>query len=142
VAPPRLLYEEPASRAVTSPSNRLMSPTNSAIQRDAGELTAAEPQRPLAGSAVCVELRPEKIRLARRGSVTDAATVHAINRMAGVIADANYLGGTTLYTLKLASGPVLRAAVANTARLDVDGYGIGQRVLACFTPDDCVVLDR
>jgi putrescine transport system ATP-binding protein len=62
--------------------------------------------------------------------------------MEGVILDANYLGGSTVYKVKLDSGVALRAAVANTARLDVDGYGIGQRVVVWFTPDDCVVLDR
>jgi putrescine transport system ATP-binding protein len=62
--------------------------------------------------------------------------------MEGVVADANYLGGTTIYKVKLDGGAVVHAAVANTARLDVDGYGIGQRVVAWFTPDDCVVLDR
>jgi putrescine transport system ATP-binding protein len=152
VASPRLLYEEPVSRWIaefvgdinlfegevkTRAMRRLAVAT-----RDAGELVATEPQRALAGPKVCVAIRPEKIRLARRGPATDAAAAHAINRMEGVILDANYLGGTTIYKLKLDSGPVLRAAVANTARLDVDGYGIGQRVVAWFTPDDCVVLDR
>jgi putrescine transport system ATP-binding protein len=152
VASPRLLYEEPASRWVaefvgdinlfegeikTRAMHRLAVAT-----RDAGDLVATEPPRPLAGAAVCVAIRPEKIRLARRGPATDAATSHAINRMEGVILDANYLGGSTIYKVKLDNGPVLRAAVANTARLDVDGYGTGQRVVVWFTPDDCVVLDR
>jgi len=152
VASPRLLYEEPVSRWIaefvgdinlfegevkTRAMRRLAVAT-----RDAGELVATEPQRALAGPKVCVAIRPEKIRLARRGPATDAAAAHAINRMEGVILDANYLGGTTIYKVKLDSGPVLRAAVTNTARLDVDGYGIGQRVVAWFTPDDCVVLDR
>ena len=152
VAHPRLLYEEPASRWIAEfvgdinlfegevsarEANRLTVATH-----DAGGLMATEPRRPLAGSNVCVAIRPEKIRLARRGPVADVEAGHAINRRVGVIADANYLGGTTIYKVKLDNGPVVRAAVANTARLDVDGYGIGQRVLAWFTPDDCVVLDR
>jgi len=152
VASPRLLYEEPASRWIAEfvgdinlfegevtarESHRL-----TVAAGEAGELLATEPQRSLAGSAVCVAIRPEKIRLGRRGPATDAATSHAINRMEGVILDANYLGGTTTYGLKLDGGAVVRAAVANTARLDVDGYSIGQRVVAWFTPDDCVVLER
>ena len=27
------------------------------------------------------------------------------------------------------------------ARLDVDAYPVGERVVAWFTPDDCVVLE-
>jgi putrescine transport system ATP-binding protein len=152
VASPRLLYEEPASRWIAEfvgdinlfegevsarEGHRLTVAT-----REAGELVATEPQRPLASDAVCVAIRPEKIRLARRGPVTDAATAHALNRMEGVVIEANYLGGTTTYKMKLDGGATVRAAVTNTARLDVDGYGIGQRIVAWFTPDDCVVLDR
>ncbi|WP_407156641.1 ABC transporter ATP-binding protein [Bradyrhizobium sp. STM 3557] len=152
VASPRLLYEEPVSRWIaefvgdinlfegevkTRAMHRLAVTT-----RDAGELVATEPRRAVVGTKVCVAIRPEKIRLARRGPASDAATGHAINRMEGAILDANYLGGTTIYKVKLDSGPVVRAAVANTARLDTDGYGVGQRVVVWFTPDDCVVLDR
>jgi len=36
----------------------------------------------------------------------------------------------------------VRASVANTARLDRDIYGADQRVVAWFTPDDCMVLER
>jgi putrescine transport system ATP-binding protein len=36
---------------------------------------------------------------------------------------------------------MLRSSMANTARLDIDAYGKGQRVVAWFTPDDCVVLE-
>ena len=39
-------------------------------------------------------------------------------------------------------GAVVRASVANTARLDRDTYGASQRVVAWFTPDDCMVLER
>jgi putrescine transport system ATP-binding protein len=32
--------------------------------------------------------------------------------------------------------------MANTARLDMDAYSTSQRVVAWFTPDDCVVLEQ
>ena len=32
--------------------------------------------------------------------------------------------------------------MANTARLDVDAYLAGQRVVAWFTADDCLVLEQ
>ncbi|WP_316190561.1 ABC transporter ATP-binding protein [Bradyrhizobium sp. SZCCHNS2096] len=152
VATPRRLYEEPASRWIAEfvgdvnlfegevkghEPHRLTIATH-----NAGELVAAAPLMPLTETAVAVAIRPEKVRLARRGPATDALTAHAINRMEGVITEANYLGGTTVYKVKLDSGAVLRAAAANTARLDVDGYGVSHRVVAWFTPDDCVVLER
>ena len=42
----------------------------------------------------------------------------------------------------LDSGAVMRASIANTARLEVDTYSLSQRVVAWFTPDDCVVLEQ
>ena len=49
---------------------------------------------------------------------------------------------STVYKVKLDSGAVVRSSMANTARLDSDAYSAGQRVVAWFTPDDCVVLER
>jgi putrescine transport system ATP-binding protein len=151
VATPRQLYEEPASRWIAGfvgdinlfeGEVKARQALRLTVATDAGELVANEPQHPLAGSAACVAIRPEKIRLARRGFGTDPASAHAVNRLEGVITDANYLGGTTVYKVKLDRGPVVRAAIANTARLDLDGYGINQRVVVWFGPEDCVVLDR
>ena len=56
--------------------------------------------------------------------------------------DVGYLGGLTTYKVKLDSGAVLRSAMANTARLDLDAYSPNQRVMAWFSPDDCVVLEQ
>jgi len=44
--------------------------------------------------------------------------------------------------VKLDSGAVLRSSMANTARIDIDAYQACQRVVAWFTPDDCVVLEQ
>jgi len=72
----------------------------------------------------------------------DAANSHAINRLDGVITDVSYLGGLTVYKVKLDSGIVMRSSMANTARLEMNAYLAGQRVVAWFTPDDCMVLEQ
>ena len=56
--------------------------------------------------------------------------------------DVGYLGGMTSYKIKLDSGAVLRSSIANTARLDIDAYAPGQRVVAWFSPEDCMVLEQ
>ena len=56
--------------------------------------------------------------------------------------DVSYLGGLTTYKVKLDTGAVVRSSMANTARLEFDAYMAGQRVVAWFTPDDCVVLEQ
>jgi putrescine transport system ATP-binding protein len=152
VATPRELYEAPASRWIAEfvgevnlfdgqvephDGNRLAVAT-----RDAGTIFVAEPRHPVTKATVCVAIRPEKVKLSRRGPASDAVNAHAINRLEGVVTDVSYLGGFTTYKVKLDSGAVLRSSMANTARLDIDAYSAGQRVMAWFTPDDCVVLEQ
>ena len=149
VATPRLLYEEPASRWVaefvgdvnvfegrldSKEAGRLMIAT-----RDAGTIAVTEPRQPVTKPAVCVAIRPEKIKLSRYGPASGA---HAINRLEGVVTDVSYLGGVTTYKVKLDSGAVVRSSMANTARIDIDAYQACQRVVAWFTPDDCMVLEQ
>ncbi len=156
VATPRELYEAPRSRWVAEfvgdinlfegkieprETGRVtMAPRLAIATRDAGTIYVAEPRQPIAKTAVCVAIRPEKVKLSRRGPVSD--DTHAINRLEGVVTDVSYLGGVTSYKVKLDSGAVLRSSMANTARLDLDAYSPGQRVVAWFTPDDCVVLEQ
>jgi putrescine transport system ATP-binding protein len=152
VATPRQLYESPASRWVaefigevnifegrpqSSEAGRLIVST-----RDAGVITVAQPSEPVAKNIVCVAIRPEKIKLSRRGPASDGLNANAINRLEGEVIEVSYLGGITSYKIKLDSGAVLRSSMANTARIDIDAYHANQRVVAWFTPDDCVVLER
>jgi putrescine transport system ATP-binding protein len=152
VASPRDLYEAPATRwvaefvgdinlfegEVTSHEHhRLMVAT-----RDGGNIAVAEPRQPVTRTAVTVAIRPEKVKLSRRGPASDAANSQAINRLEGVVTDVGYLGGSTVYKVKLDSGAVVRSSIANTARMDRDTYSVGQRVVAWFTPDDCMVLEQ
>src|SRR5580692_2928496 len=110
VATPRELYEAPASRWIAEfvgdinifegqlesrEAGRMMIAT-----RDAGTISVAEPRQPVTKSLVCVAIRPEKVKLSRRGPVSDASSAHAINRLEGIVAEVSYLGGVTCYKVK------------------------------------------
>jgi putrescine transport system ATP-binding protein len=152
VATPRELYEAPASRWIAEfigdvnlfdgqvearENNRLTVAT-----RDAGALVVAAPRDSDERTVVSIAIRPEKLKLSRRGPVSDALSARSINRLDGVVTDVSYLGGMTVYKVRLDSGAVVRSSMANTARIDIDAYGVNQRVVAWFTPDDCVVLEQ
>jgi putrescine transport system ATP-binding protein len=152
VAAPRGLYEAPATRwvaefvgdvnlfdgEVTSHEHHRLTVTT----WDGGAIIVAEPRQPVTKTVVTVAIRPEKVKLSRRGPAADADHSQAINRLEGAVTDVGYLGGSTVYKVKLDSGAVVRSSMANTARMDRDIYGVGQRVVAWFTPDDCMVLER
>jgi putrescine transport system ATP-binding protein len=150
VASPRELYEAPHSRWIAEfvgdvnlfdgefklrDGHRLVIATHGA-----GTLVVAEPRERVGESHLSVAIRPEKVKLSRRGPVGEIGHAVAINSLDGVIADICYLGGTTTYKVKLDAGGMMQAAVANSARLDIDAYSLNQHVVAWFTPDDCVVL--
>jgi putrescine transport system ATP-binding protein len=152
VATPRELYETPASRWIAEfigdinvfdgqiearEHHRLTVST-----RDAGVWAVTEPRQSPGKAAVSVAIRPEKLKLSRRGPVSDADHARSINRLEGVVTDISYLGGLTTYHVKLDSGATVRASMANTTRVDTDAYGLGQRVVAWFTPDDCMVMEQ
>jgi putrescine transport system ATP-binding protein len=152
VARPRELYEAPRSRWIAEfvgdvnmfegqigpgEAGRLAVAT-----RDAGTIIVTEPRQPITKAIVSVAIRPEKVKLSRRGPASDAINALAINRLEGVVTDVSYLGGLTTYKVKLDTGAILRSSMANTARLDIDAYTMSQRVVAWFTPDDCVVLEQ
>jgi putrescine transport system ATP-binding protein len=105
-------------------------------------VVVAEPRDRITKSVVSVAIRPEKVKLSRRGPVAGALASQAINRLEGVVTDISYLGGLTTYKVKLDSGAIVRSSMANTARIDLDAYSLSQRVVAWFTPDDCVVLEQ
>jgi putrescine transport system ATP-binding protein len=63
------------------------------------------------GQAVCVALRPEKVRL---GKV--APTEARLNRMKGVVWELGYLGNRSIYQVKTASGKVVTAFAQNDRR--------------------------
>jgi len=152
VASPRDLYEAPRSRWVAEFvgdvnlfDGEVASREHHRVTVSTGEgatLAVTEPRGVAVGTAVSVAIRPEKVKLSRRGPGSDAVSSQLINRLEGEVADVSYLGGLTVYKVKLDSGVIVRSSIANTVRLDRDTYSAGQRVVAWFTPDDCVVLER
>jgi putrescine transport system ATP-binding protein len=152
VATARQLYEAPTSRWIAEFvgdinifEGEIASRENNRITiatRDAGTVIVAEPRQPITKATVSVAIRPEKVKLSRRGPATDPTKTLAINRLEGVVTDVSYLGGLTTYKIKLDSGATLRSSMANTARIDIDAYSLSQRVVAWFTPDDCLVLEQ
>jgi len=152
VASPRELYEVPRSRWIAEfvgdinlfdgeieqrEHHRLTIAT-----RDAGMVVVAEPRQGVSKNIVSVAIRPEKVKLSRRGPAPDAIASQAINRLEGTITDVSYLGALTTYKVRLDSGAILRSSMANSARIDIDAYNLSQRVVAWFTPDDCLVLEQ
>ena len=151
VATPRDLYETPASRWIAefvgdinlfegqvdaTEAGRLAVST-----REAGTIYVAEPREVPTNSVICVAIRPEKVKLSRRAPAADGISARTFNCLEGVITDVGYLGGVTSYRVKLDSGVVVRSSMANTTRI-VDAYTAGQRVVAWFMPDDCLVLEQ
>src|SRR6266550_695015 len=133
VATPRELYEAPASRWIAEfvgdinlfegqvePRQPLTIALRLTITtRNAGTIYVAVPRQPVTKTNVCVAIRPEKVKLSRRGPVS-SDSVQALNRLEGVVTDVSYLGGLTTYKVRLDSGATLRSSMANTARIDLD----------------------
>ena len=150
VAPPRELYEAPNSRWVAGfvGDINLIEGRVTAIHRDldrvvvttsqAGVTVAARTQVVSTGDAVCLAIRPEKITLT---AGDEAAGAGGTNSFAGVLTDINYIGGLSMYRVRLDSGAMLKVARAN-ARRTGDRFASGQRVSLSFAPEDVVVLDR
>ena len=147
VAPPRELYEAPNSRWIAGFVGDInliegqvaarQSGHFTIITRDAGTIVASHMSSSATGN-VCIAIRPEKIRLSKPAQ--DA--VASVNTLSGVLTANGFLGGVSVYSVKLDDGAVLRVAVANATRAAVDGFTIGQRVSLSFSSDDVVVLDR
>ena len=88
------------------------------------------------GDAVCVALRPEKIRIALDALATGD------NRVAGQVLDIGYRGDFSVYKVRLDSGFVMKVAVANMTRLIERPIGVGDRVWLSLGADAGVVLTQ
>jgi ABC-type sugar transport system ATPase subunit len=108
--------------------------------REATQQELMELQRRLGMTFIIVTHdQEEAMTMASRIGVMDAGR---LEQVATPRCDVSYLGGLTVYKVRLDSGAIIRSAMANTTRIGTDAYSLSQRVVAWFTPDDCVVLEQ
>jgi putrescine transport system ATP-binding protein len=88
------------------------------------------------GMAVTVALRPEKIALQREKPAEE------FNCVSGTVQELSYFGSETVYRIKLASGMVLCASVANTERHRESAFTWGDTVWATWSQQAHVVLTQ
>ena len=80
-------------------------------------------------------VRPEKVQID-----TTASRANDDNCFAGRVAEVGYLGGVSIYKVKLDNGLDMKATAANRTRLAEPPIGPGDRVWLSFAPESGVVL--
>jgi putrescine transport system ATP-binding protein len=145
IGTPAEVYETPASRFVADFVGTANLFETRFVRDDGGrailtcadagiELITAYALDASPGAAVCVAVRPEKLRLSRTSTGVGA------NRVSGVIRDVAYLGGLSTYHVQLDRGMVLRVTAPNLDRRSAAGLSAGERVEASWSPEAMVVL--
>ena len=153
VATPRQLYEAPASRWIAEfvgdinifegqvdsrEAGRMMVAT-----RDAGTIAVAEPRQPLDKAIVCVAIRPEKLKLSRRGPVPDAAAARTPSTGSRASSPTSAISAASPPTRSSSTAAPWCAPRWPTRRGSTSmPTAPSQRVVAWFTPDDCLVLEQ
>ena len=101
----------------------------------AADAVKAAQARVQAGAQVTIAVRPEKVRIQ-----AGAAPVAAANALHGRICDIGYLGGISIYKVRLDDGAIIKAAVANVARTSGGAFKVHDEVWLSWPPDAAVVL--
>ena len=144
VATPAEIYEQPQSRWVAEFIGDVNLIEGVVMEGRAGETIVADHAgrhyRVTTGAApvgtrAFIALRPEKVRIAAAPVPDDAA-----NAVRGRVWDIGYLGGVSIYKVRLDDGTVMKAAVANVARLTDQPIGADDEVWLSWPPAAAVVL--
>lgn len=88
------------------------------------------------GERIFVAIRPEKLHVDRN------PTPAVENSVGGTVSDIGYLGDMSIYKIRLRSGAVVKAAVANSTRAPEQPIGVGEEVSLLFPPHACMALTR
>jgi putrescine transport system ATP-binding protein len=142
-ATPAEIYEQPRSRWVAEFVGDINLIEGVVLEAGAGEAVIADnggrrhrvAADVAAGAQVFIALRPEKIRILAASGPPDAP-----NAMRGRVWDIGYLGGVSIYKVRLDDGAVVKASVANVARLTGQTIGADDEVWLSWAPDAAVVL--
>ena len=144
---PEVLYERPQTRFVAGflgVSNLLPASPEGGSDGYAGyrlsDGTAVRIPKALVESqpgAVAIGVRPEKIRLAE----TTTTIADGLNRLAGTIADASYLGVSTQYIVALPNGDRLTVYEQNVERATkAELWSRGEQVQLSWLPEHSFVV--
>ena len=143
--PPLEIYERPRSRYVadflgdiaivegtveasTDEATTLRLADGTALQGVSGE-----PVTP--GTTAWFAARPEKFTIAREAEAQDGP-----NRLAGEVWDIAYLGGLTIFKVRLDAGPFAKVSVLNSHQGEATPITWEERVVLTCRPDDALVL--
>ena len=141
---PDAIYENPNSRYVADFIGEVNLFEGKVTRSDAGnialsiaegapEIIATSEALP-PGSEACIAIRPEKVR------VSGEAPENGGNVMQGVVEDIAYLGNVSTYYVKIASGQIIKAQVANASRISRRDFTWDDRVWLSWNTTAGVVL--
>jgi putrescine transport system ATP-binding protein len=141
VARPAEIYERPNSRWVAdfigdvNLFEGVVGTDGASVENTpAGTLRVAAKIDAKPGATVWLAVRPEKLR------VTLEPPQPTENCAAGTIVDIGYLGELTIYKIRLADGPIVTAAIANTGAAAEHPIDWDERAWVSFAPEAAIVL--
>jgi len=145
VAPPAEIYERPNSRwvadfigSVNLLEGKLGADRTSVEGTALGEVRVAAKVEAAPGSAVCVAVRPERMRIVPQ----EAGPPAAENCCSASVVDIGYLGEFSIYKMRTDSGTAVQAAVANAGPPADRRIAWNDRVWLSFPPEAAIVLTR
>ena len=145
VGAPAEIYERPNSRWVADfvgdvnlIEGRLaaIETGGAIIDSAAGRFIAAEASEAAPGGTVWLAVRPEKIKLTRE------KPADATNCVSGEVVEIAYLGNSSLYEIRTASGLIVKAAVPNLTRSIGQAVDLHDQVHLSWPAEAGIVLTR
>jgi putrescine transport system ATP-binding protein len=161
VAAPREIYEQPTTRWVAQFVGDVnliegvvmearpdeARPGEALVEDGAGRRLRVAAPNAAPGARVAIALRPEKLGIeavaasGATGVIGDGKPDTA-NTIRGKVLDIAYLGGISIYKVRLPDGLVMKAAVANVARHESQPITQDQEVVLSFAPSAAVMLTQ
>jgi putrescine transport system ATP-binding protein len=142
-APPAEIYEQPRTRWVAAFVGDVNLIDGRVVEAGGGVAVIADKTGRLyraaadaaAGAEVTIAVRPEKVCM-EAGFLAGAA----LNAVRGRVEGIGYLGGMSIYKVRLDDGVVVRSAVANVARAGGWAFSAGDEVWLSWPLEAAVVL--
>ncbi|MDI4664333.1 ABC transporter ATP-binding protein [Xanthobacter autotrophicus] len=148
VAPPAVIYEQPATRYVADFIGEVNLIEGTITQTGQDETHLSSPVTPFplvvaqtmdckAGDTACIAIRPEKLRIALEPPADQTENVFE-----GEIWDIGYLGDLSIYHVELACGQRIKVSQPNLSRVVARPISWDDKVWVTFAPHAGVVLTR